>query len=491
MLCMMHALRTCALALGVTAAFAATVRADAVGTTQQLGGGTAGWTQNSPTLSGSGVVWTNYDGAQFDVYYQDVSVAGGTPTNLTASLPGDQFLQDIDKGSVVFTNTKPGAASSDILLIDAATQMTTNIASGGTTVNFAHPAISDAWIVFERITSQYDIDLVDRTTNSSPGFQITFDAAAQRFPRVSGNVVVYEDYNANPSVASVYGCQIGSVGCTTFSVAAVGRQPDIDGDNVVYVGKDAAGSDQIFLYSVSAATTTQLTTAASNKSQPRISGNRVVWGDQRSGDYDIYSYDLTAKTETLIVGTAGVDETLGDIDGDRVVYQTSTGGVFVFTFTATTPPPPPPPPSSLPFGCDPANTNLVAGPTSSTEPTMRPVYAGGSFNTLAGKSYYLCVMDGRADGSGRTAQVIVTVDGGIVLTPADFMPEKNPPAAVAVKLSLTNFLRWLGNGDDRDDHGRCDHGKLDPAPQATKHQWASALFGPAGSTIAVSIRVAK
>ena len=484
---MTYALRTCAFALGVTLAFAASVRADSGGTSQQLGGGTAGWTQNSPTLSGSGVVWTNFDGTQFDVYYQDVSVAGATPTNLTASLPGDQFLQDIDKGSVVFTNTKPGAASSDILVIDATTLMTTNIASGGTTVNFAHPAISDSWIVFERITSQYDIDLVDRTTNSSPGFQITFDAAAQRFPRVSGNVVVYEDYNANPSVASVAGCQIGAVGCTTFTVAAVGRQPDIDGDNVVYVGKDAAGGDQIFRYSVSAATTTQLTTATSAKSQPRVSGNRVVWGDQRSGDYDIYSYDLTAKTETLIIGTAGVDETLGDIDGDRVVYQTSTGGVFVFTFSAP-PPPPPPPPSTLPFGCDPTKTDLVDGPTTSTQPTARPVYAGDSFTTLPGKTYYLCVIDGSANGAHRTADILATVDNGLVLTPADFMPANNPPAAVAVKLSLSSLAR----GDDDDGHGHCDHdhGKAQPQ-QSTRHAWASALFGPAGSTIAVSIRVAK
>jgi beta propeller repeat protein len=483
MLRMTYALRTCAFALGVTAAIGATVRADAGGSSQQLGGGTAGWTQNAPELSGSGVVWTNYDGTQFDVYYQDVSVAGGAPINLTASLPGDQFLEDIDQTAAVLTNTKPGAASSDILLVDTTTLLTTSIASGGTTVNFAHPAISDAWIVFERITTQYDIDLVDRTTNSSPGFQVTFDAAAQRFPRVSGNVVVYEDYNANPNVASVFGCQIGTVGCTTFSVAAVGRQPDIDGDNVVYVGKDAAGSDQIFLYSISAATTTQLTTASSSKSQPRVSGNRVVWGDQRSGDYDIYSYDLTAKTETLIIGTAGVDETLGDIDGDRVVYQTSTGGVFVFTFS-TPPPPPPPPPTTLPLGCDPTKTDLVAGPTTSTQPSKRPVYAGGGFTTVPGKTYYLCVMDGNAQGANRTAQILVTVDNGLVLTPADFMPQKNPPAAVAAKLALTNFLR-----ERDDDRGRCGHG--DPTPATTKHEWASALFGAAGSTIAVSIRVAK
>src|SRR5438309_5856883 len=158
---MKRALRTCALAIIVMAAFATSVRADA-GTSTQLGGGTAGWQQNSPALSGSGVVWTNFDGKQFDIYYQDVSLVGATPSNLTANLPGDQFLEDIDRGSVVFTNTKPGAASSDILLIDAATKLTTNIASGGSSVNFAHPALSSDWIVFERITTQYDIDLVDR-----------------------------------------------------------------------------------------------------------------------------------------------------------------------------------------------------------------------------------------------------------------------------------------------------------------------------------------
>src|SRR4051812_14586826 len=167
------AARTCALTLGVMAAFASTVRADA-GTSTQIGA-LAGSSQNSPALSGGGVTWTNFDGTQFDIYYQDVTVAGSTPTNLTSGLPGDQFLQDIDRGSVVFTNTKPGAASSDILVIDATTKTTTNVASGGTTVNFAHPAITSGWIVFERITTQYDIDLVDRTTNSSPGFQVTFD----------------------------------------------------------------------------------------------------------------------------------------------------------------------------------------------------------------------------------------------------------------------------------------------------------------------------
>jgi beta propeller repeat protein len=469
MMRMTAAARTCALALGVMAAFASTVRADS-GTTQQLGGGVAGTTQNSPALSGSGITWTNFDGTQFDIYYQDISVAGSTPTNLTAGLPGDQFLQDIDRGSVVFTNTKPGAASSDILVIDATTKTTTNIASGGTTVNFAHPAITSGWIVFERITTQYDIDLVDRTTNSSPGFQVTFDAAAQRFPRVSGNVVVYEDYNANPNVASVAACIIGTTGCNTLAVAAVGRQPDIDGDNIVFVGKDASGGDQIYLYSVSGGTTTALTTATSAKSQPRVSGNRVVWNDQRSGDYDIYSLDLTTKVETKIIGAAGTDETLGDIDGDRVVYQSSAGGVFVFTFGGVTP-------SDMPFGCDPAKTNLVDGPVASTQVSRRPVYSSHKFTAQPGKNYYVCVENGAPDGSGRSGQVMVVVDNGVVLTPADFKPQNNPPHYVAAPL-------WQLNRN----HGRNDD---DWRQTSNGHEWDAALFGNPGSTISVSIRVAK
>jgi beta propeller repeat protein len=464
---MTPAVRTCAFALGVVATFASSVRADS-GPSQQLGGGIAGSQQSAPAISGAGVVWTNFDGAQFDIWYQDVSVAGSSPTNLTSSLPGDQFLQDIDRGSVVFTNTKPGAASSDILVIDATTKTTTNIASGATTVNFAHPAITTGWIVFERITTQYDIDLVDRTTNSSPGFQVTFDAAAQRFPRVAGNVVVYEDYNANPNVASVAACIIGTTGCNTLAVAAVGRQPDIDGDNVVYVGKDGAGGDQIYLYSVSGNTTTALTTVASAKSQPRVSGNRVVWGDQRSGDFDIYSYDLTTKVETKIIGTAGVDETLGGIDGDRVVYQTSAGAVYVFTFAG-------PPPSDIPFGCDPAKTDLVDGPVASVQTTRRPVYSSHNFSSVAGRTYYVCVEDGNADGSRRTSQIMVAVDNGVVLTPADFKPEKTPPHFVAAKLTVD---RSHGRGHDYED-------------ASGKHQWDAAVFGQPVVSISVSIRVAK
>lgn len=466
MLAMDHAARTCALAFGLVATFAASVRADVTGgTTQQLGGG-GGSTQDSPAISGSGVVWTNFDGTQCDIYYQDVAVAGAAPKNLTAALPGDQFLEDIANGSVVFTNTAPGAVASDILIVDAASGTVSNVAGGSTVVNFARPAITRDWIVFERITSaQVDIDIYDRGVGGSPGFQITSDAAEQRRPRASGNVVVYEDYNANPSVASVAACQIGASGCTTFLVDAVGRQPDVDGDNIVYVGSDGT-SDQIFLYNITAKSKRQLTRVASAKSSPRISGNRVVWTDARSGDKDIYSYDIAAATATALVATAGLDEIAGDLDGDRLVYSTGNGAVFVYNYPGVQP-------SNLPVGCDPARTELVAAAQTLTQATRRPSYTSGTFQTQAGRTYYLCVDDGKPDGTHKTSQVLAAIDNGVVLTPADFKPDANPPAHVAVALSFA--LDW----------------RLSPAATVANHQFDVALFGVAASTISVSIRVAK
>ena len=249
-------------------------------------------------------------------------------------------------------------------------------------MNFAHPAIRAAAGSSSSASPRSTTSTsYDRATDSSPGFQVTIDAAAQRFPRVSGNVVVYEDYNANPNVASVAGCLIGTAGCTTFTVATVGRQPDIDGDNVVYVGKDAPAAIRSSSTTSPPRRRRSSPSAPSDKSQPRISGNRVVWADKRIGDFDIYSYDLTTKTETKIIGATGVDETLGDIDGDRVVYQTSTGAASTCS--------PSSPRRRRRATCP--SAAIRPRPTSSTarrrrrSSTSRPVYAGHSFTTPAGQ----------------------------------------------------------------------------------------------------------
>jgi beta propeller repeat protein len=458
--------RTCAFTVGVVAAFASSVRADVAGTTQQLGAA-PGTTQMAPAISGTGVVWTHYDGTQFDIYYVDVTppppgAPPPTPVNLTNSRD-NEFLEDIDRGSVVYTHTGgPLSSPGDILLLDTATGKITNVAAGGDTVHFAHPAISGRYIVFERITSQYDIDIYDSVYGGSPGMQVTNDAAIQLHPRVSGNVVVYEDYGINPAGApAVYGFYAPSG--PSFLIAATGRLPDVDGDNVVYVGADATGRDQIMLYNVVSKNRSTLTTAASDKSTPRISGNRVVWSDNRNGTDDVWSFDLATRAEALLAGGPG-SQTVGDISGNRVVYSGTdasgqNSGVYLFTYAG-------PPESNLPVGCDPSRTDVVNGPVTLTQPSAgRAGTDPRSFVSQPDRTYYVCVENGLADGSRRSAQAAVVVDNGMVLIPADFKPQNDPPRYVAAKLSLTG----------------------------TQHRWEAAVFGRATppSLISVTIRVAK
>lgn len=460
---MTQPLGTCALAVGAVALVAGVVRADVAGTTQQLGA-LAGSTQTAPAISGTGVVWTNLTGTNFDIFYQDVSM-GSAPVNLTNTPGENEFLEDIDKDAVVWIHTGNGS-DGDIVLYDTSTNQKAIVAASTSSVHFAHPAISGNYVVFERITAtQVDIDVYDRTIGGSPGPQVTNDAAMQAHPRVSGDLVVYEDYSDPSGAAAVYGYHVLTSG-PAFLIAKPARWPDVDGNNVVYVGSDAAGNDQIYLYDLTTGSARALTTAASSKMMPRISGSRVVWTDNRNGDDDVYSYDLTTGSEALLAGGPGSQST-GDISGDRVVYSgpdaAGNDAVWLFTYAGA-------PPDPLPEGCDPAKTDLVDGPVSLSEPARRPVGTVQHFAATAGRRYFVCVENGLPDGTERSSHVIVTVDGEVVLTPSDFKPNANPPAHVAQALDLDHEAQNHKNG---------------------QHEWAASLFAQPDTTVRVSIRVAK
>lgn len=495
-------LRSCVFALTALVVVGSSVRADVAGSARQLGA-LAGHQQTAPAVSGSGVVWTDFNGSQFDIYFQDVSTGNG-PVNLTGAVAGNDFLEDIDKSNVVFTHTGgPNNAAGDILMIDSSTSNVTNIASSNSTVHFAHPAIRGNYVVFERITTQYDVDVYDLTLGGSPGPQVTNGGGMHLHPRVSGDLIVYEDYSRNgPNGApDVYGYHVSTSG-PSFLIAQNGRLPDVDGNSVVFVGSDASGGPQIFRYDLVAGTTKQLTTATSSKSTPRISGTRIVWTDNRLGTDDVWLRDLSTGVEDLLAGGPGSQQ-VGGISDSRVVYSSTdaSGNTTVWLFTIATPPPDP-----LPPGCDPAKTNLVDGPVTLSEPTRRPVYAHHKFSAPAtGKTYYLCVDNGKPDGSQRSAHVIAAVDGDVLLRPADFKPAANPPRHVAVAIDFDHE-----RGDDDDDCADDDRQMMGGAHAAKgmltmwqfghereehhgcgAHHWDAVLFAQPSTTIAVSIRVAK
>jgi beta propeller repeat protein len=490
---------------GVTAV----VHADVVGTVQQVGA-LPGSQQTAPAVSGSGVVWSNLSGSNYDIYFQDLAVAGSVPTNLTNTPLDNEFLEDISNGNVVWTHTGSGS-DGDIVVWDGTKQF--NVASAVAGVHYAHPAIGPrvalgvvhSCVVYERISgSGSDIALWDSVDGGSP---ITNDPAVQSYPRVDGDIIVYEDYTANPASPSVVGYFISTN--TYFTVAnPPARRPDVSGNNIVYVGSDSAGNDQIFLYDVGQATTRVLTTAASHKQTPKISGTRIIWADDRNAQgWDIYTFDLGTGVEGLLAGGPN-DQFLADIDGDRVVYTVSdaTGATTVWQFTFTPP---------IPVGCDPTFTDLaspahgpvllsIPGTTSTTQ----------KFTPLPGHTYYMCVENGDLNGTvGRTSTMTGTLNGQVVLQPSNFQPASNPPRYVAVTLtipatSLSLTVAARGSDDD-DDDDRCDRDRDDRHGRSHHHgrgdddrsvksfavvrgpvTWGATLFGnPA--TVRVSVRVSK
>jgi beta propeller repeat protein len=446
--------------------------------------GSADDQQDMPAVGGTNVVWTEAatsatGDTNFDIYYVSLLNLPPAPNvpmsiNLTGTPAEQEFLEDIDHDTVVWTHTS-ASIPGDIVAYNLTTNKGVTIASSDSGVHFEQPSIRGQWITFLRITTQTDVYLYDYQ-NGTPVGLVTNDAAPQARPRVGGGVVVYEDYNSGN--ADVLGYTIPNGPSFPISTSADDElTPDVDGNTVVYV-RHIAGFDQLFAYDIASQSTRQLTTSSSSKVLPRISGSRIVWSDDRNGNLDLFFYDLTTNSEEPLVTGPG-DQFLSDIDGANVVYTDNSAGfeqVYMFTFTQGEPPPP------KPFGCDPKKTDEVTSPISMQRDTARPVYKQGSFIADPNKKYYVCVENGLPNGKERTAQFSFEAEQRSVLTPSSFKPNSDPPRWVAGEIPTDKQCHRNGI--------LATHRAV--ACDSSDIEWSAALFGRTPPNhVSVSIRVSK
>jgi hypothetical protein len=151
------------------------------------------------------------------------------------------------------------------------------------------------------------------------------------------------------------------------------------------------------------------------------------------------------------------------------VYTSNESGYEqVYVFTMSTPPTVP----ALTLGCDPARTDLIGTSVVLTEPAKTPVLANGVLATAAGRTYFVCVENGKPDGTKRTSQFLFNLDSTVVLNADNFAPATNPPEWVAAQMWVEPQVPTSSSGP-------------------SKHSWSAALFASPGATVTISIRALK
>lgn len=231
---------------------------DTIGTEYQITDYTS-WEQGS-TIYGTKIVYSNYHYG-FNVFMYELG-ADGIPNTNDANEGEYQITTDtrVDDWSNIYGNyityrreIAPGNRDVFMYYLGADGLPNTNDNNEG------EYRITNT----EAVNSKADMDGNSLTYKYSQQYIVVHDLGADGLPG-GGD----DDIDQVPS----------STGSSS--------PPSIYDDNVVF-----SDSGDIFIYSISAATTTRITKDYTQE-KPDIYGNIIVWSDNRNEDMDIYCYDL-------------------------------------------------------------------------------------------------------------------------------------------------------------------------------------------------------
>ena len=166
----------------------------------------------------------------------------------------------------------------------------------------------------------YDID-DDRT------FTVVERDGAQIKPRISGRKVVWEDQRNGAGQPDIYFVDLDNDNSPRrVTDNGQGRDPDIDGDYIVYRSGDPNSDGQrIRLYNISTRDDESISERTRITSAPRISGRLVVWSDRRNEEDDnVWARDIDNDVE-FNVTPAERNQIHPDVSGTTVVWQDGRG----------------------------------------------------------------------------------------------------------------------------------------------------------------------
>ena len=239
--------------------------------------------------------------------------------------PTDDIPGKFDGRFLVYESRK-GTGDLDIFLYDVATGNTTVVASGPAVQQT--PSISGNWVVYSAYEKkgweQSDSDVYLYRVNSGKTTRITLPGD-QVNPRVSGNLVVWQDEPTGRRSVNLVLQDLTSGTRIQIPTPSDGYRPDISGRRVIWI--DRLDSPAIFLYDVLDGTVDRLTNRTGIQDYPQIDRNRVTWADMRGDDFDIVVLDLESMEDRLVT-EGDRNQFTPSVSGDRVAWIDYRNGNF-------------------------------------------------------------------------------------------------------------------------------------------------------------------
>lgn len=298
--------------------------------------------QMDTSIAGDRISYTDASAGSADVKYYDIS--SGT-THTAGGGPGDQQLGDISESYIAYTNYSTGAG--DIWIYEISTEELTLITPSNPEFDQSYPALSDQIVAWEG-TTEFDrsIWIYDITTGQSKSITGEGD---QNTPEVSGDRVVYVDNN-DGDLIKVYDASSDTT--DTISAGASGF-PDIDGNSISYNDYFSSPDAEVAVYDMDTGET-HLLQMQGHQLNPHISGEWVSFEhlDPETGSHVVlwhWTAGNNPETDTFLIGPTTSQQTLSDIDGNRVIYtdnRNSNLDIYMYEFSEEESPPPPPPPTT-------------------------------------------------------------------------------------------------------------------------------------------------
>ena len=276
-----------------------------------------------PDISGDWVVWQTDDLPgdywwYFQIVAYDLSRASVLPARVTYSVfdPWDAWLPAVDGNLVVWEDYRNDS---------------NRLYGDGIADN------SDLYIA--------DLSAPLGASNTIPNYRICSAPGPQINPRISGNLVVWEDWrDGNQPDIYLYDLSVDTDknGIPNWKESGSHRPspdpaekrltptswaeqyPDIGGRTVIWMDfrSDLGQYTKVGIYALNLDTMVQTplaTTPWALRDQPRVDQGKVVWSDNRAGQWDVYWTDLGTGV-TAPVGAAAAHETLAGVSGRRVAY---------------------------------------------------------------------------------------------------------------------------------------------------------------------------